>query len=347
MLDPLSSHADQHSGLHLPHVEKGLHSEIAHLHVPTEPAEPVVIPPPKRPLLTAGNIALIAIILLLLAGGAGIWSWSQLNENRASQARQQAVMVDSLMQVKSGLESNLDQLERSFSNLSADNNWLSEQLATATNIIAQKDSVILEVKNQQLRNETALRTQVQRLQTVKDRYEAIIAVLNQQNADLAGENSRLHGATDLLSAQLSELGQQLEAQIRRNLSAQYKATSFRLDLVRRNDKLTVRARRTRELNLHFELNGVPPNYQGNQPLYLVITDDQGVPIASRNPVQLTLNTEKGAVAIIAQATQMQNVMENQSIALAYPLEDRLKKGTYVVSIYSAKGLLGVAGFRLV
>jgi len=162
-------------------------------------------------------------------------------------------MMDSLLQVKSGLESNLDQLGKSFSNLSADNNWLSEQLATATNIIAEKGSVIQAVKSQQVQNEKVLRVQVQRLQTVKDR----------------------------------------------------------------------------------------------QQIYLVITDDQGVPIVSRNPVQVTLNTDKGPVAITAQATQMQNVMENQSIALAYQLEDRLKKGTYIVAVYSTKGLLGMAGFRLV
>ncbi len=347
MLDPLSGSPDSHTGLHLPHVEKGLHSEIAHLHTSVEPGEPIIIPPAKRPLLSAENIALLAIIFMLLSAGLGVWSWSELTENRTSQARQQAVMVDSLLQVKSGLESNLDQLERSFSNLSADNNWLSEQLATATNIIAEKDSVIQAVKGQQVRNEAALRAQVQRLQTVKDRYEAVIAVLNQQNADLTAENGRLHGATDLLSAQVSELGQQLEAHIRRNLLAQYKATAFRVELTRRNDKLTVRARRTRELNIIFELNSVPPNYQGNQQLYLVITDDQGRPIASKNPVQTTLRTNKGPLAIVAQATQMQNVMESQQIVLAYALEDRLKRGTYIVSVYSEKGLLGVASFRLV
>ena len=59
-----------------------------------------------------------------------------------------------------------------------------------------------------------------------------------------------------------------------------------------------------------------------------------------------IKTEKGTVTIIAQATQFQNVIDNQRIVLAYKLEDRLKKGTYIVSVYSDNGLLGVASFRL-
>jgi hypothetical protein len=80
---------------------------------------------------------------------------------------------------------------------------------------------------------------------------------------------------------------------------------------------------------------------------LAITDDKGIPIPIKNPIQATIKTEKGSVAIIAQATQLQNVIENQRISLSYKLDDRLKKGTYIVSVYSEKGLLGVASFRLI
>ncbi|MBP6811133.1 MAG: hypothetical protein KA138_06420, partial [Saprospiraceae bacterium] len=62
--------------------------------------------------------------------------------------------------------------------------------------------------------------------------------------------------------------------------------------------------------------------------------------------QKTIRTDKGNVSIVAQATQAQYVIDNQRIELNYELEERLKKGTYVVSVYSDKGLLGVASFRL-
>lgn len=340
---------DEHFELSLPDVETNKYSEIAHPHPPNEPTTEIVVPPSKPPLLSAQNTALIAIILLLITGGLGIWSWmryNNLDHLRQTESKQHESVIDSLVQVKFDLTSNLDQLQLAFTNLSADNDSLAEQLANATNIVAEKDTIIRSIKAQNIREESALRAQVQQLQAITNRYETIIAILGQKNAALTAENARLRGTSDSLSIQNSELGKKLEAQIRQTMSAQYKATGFRVELARRNDKPTIRAKRTRELNISFELLRVPATYQGNQQLYLVITDDSGVPISSKNPIKATVKTEKGSVAIIAQATQLQNVIENQRIALNYQVEDRLKKGTYIVSVYSEKGLLGVASFRL-
>ncbi len=339
----------QHFELNLPDVDKDIHSEVVRPLNPAEQSEEIIIPPPKAPLLSAENIALISVILLILFAGLTVWSWnrlSSLQSLRQTETQQHEYVLDSLLQVKAGLENNLNQLELQFSDLRMDNDSLAQELAGAVNIIAEKETAIREIQVQNVREESALRAQVQRLQTLKDRYETIIAVLNQRNAALTAENQYLRGATDSLSLQVSELGRQLEAQIRQTLSAQYKATTFRVEVERRNDKLTVRAKRTRGLRVSFDLRNVPPPYQGNQQIYLVITDDKGLPIASKNPVQKTIQTDKGNVSIVAQATQAQYIIDNQRIELNYELEERLKKGTYVVSVYSDKGLLGVASFRL-
>jgi hypothetical protein len=255
-------------------------------------------------------------------------------------------MLDSLLTVKMGLETNLDQLQTDFTELSSENDTLAKRLARTTNIVAEKEAAIIEIKRLNSREEKALREQIQRLQTLKDRYETIIAVLDQKNARLMEENARLRGTNDSLFMEISDLGRQLEAQIRQTLSAKYKATGFRLEMERRNDKPTIRAKRTRELKVFFELNNVPVSYQGNQALYMVITNDRGVSIPSNNPIDATVKTEKGIIEITAQMTQLQNVIDNQHVELSYKLEDRLKKGTYLVSVYSEKGLLGVASFRL-
>lgn len=339
---------NEHFEIDLPNVDKDVKSEVANPN-PDAPAQPP-IRAAKPPLLSPENIALIAIILMLLAGGMGIWSWMRyqtLDTMRQSDAKQHETVLDSLTQVKIALENNIDQLQTSFTTLSAENDTLAYRLASATNIIAEKEAILQEVKSKSLREENALRAQVQRLQTLKDRYETIIDVLTQKNTALVVENARLRGANDSLFTEISDLGLQLEAQMRKTLSAQYKATNFRVEMERRNDKLTLRAKRTRELKISFELNQVPLDYQGNQQIYLVITNDKGVPISSQNPIQATIKTDKGSVAIIAQATQIQNVIENQQILLSYKLDDRLKKGTYIVSVYSEKGLLGLASFRLI
>lgn len=337
------SEPKQHFELNLPDVEKDQHSEVAHPQ--PHPEAEIVIPPLKRPFLTAQNIALIALLLLLLFAGMAIWSWSRLGslqEIRRAETQRHELVIDSLIRVKAGLENNLVQLETAYADLIYGNDSLAQQLAAAANIIAANDSTM----RANAREESALRAEVQRLQSVKDRYETVIALLNQNNAALIAENARLRGKSDSLTQQVSALGRQLEAQLRQTLAEQFKATAFRVEMRRRNDQLTLRAKRTRELSISFDLINVPPTYQGNRQLYLVITDDQGLPIASDNPVQATIKTDKGPVAIIAQATQFQNVVDAQRIVLNYKLEDRLKSGTYVVSVYSDKGLLGVASFRL-
>lgn len=203
------------------------------------------------------------------------------------------VEIDSLVQVKVDLEAHLDRLQVAFANLSTENDTQAQRLATTTNIVAEKEATIQEIKSQNVREEAALRAQVQRLQTIKDRYETIITVLDQKNAVLSAENARLRGVMDSLFFEISELGKQLEAQIRKTLSAEFRATGFRMEMEHRNDKPSIRAKRTRELELLFELNRVPPSYEGNQNLYLVITDDKGTPIPSDRPIEATVTTEKG------------------------------------------------------
>jgi len=337
----------QHFELNLPEVGTEPHSEIASPHPGTKPEAVFIIP--KKPLLSAENIALMAIILLILSLGSGMWLWSRvrsMEKVRQADSQRHEMVLDSLSQVKITLENNLDQLESSFTDLSAGKDSLAQQLTTATNIIAEKEIAIRDIRNQKIREETALRSQIQRLQTIKDRYETVIAVLYQKNAALSAENAYLRGTADSLSTQISELGRQLEAQIRQTLSAQYKATAFRVELIRRNDKMTVRARRTRELKISFDLYNVPQSYQGNQQLYLAITDDKGLPVSSDNPIRAMIKTDKGNVEIIAQSARLQNIIADQRIGFNYKLDDRLQKGTYIVAVYSEKGLLGVASFRL-
>ncbi|MBV6441124.1 MAG: hypothetical protein EPGJADBJ_02803 [Saprospiraceae bacterium] len=337
--------------LDLPEVDPDQHTEIAHLRKKNERDESIGVQPFKRPyLLSARTYALLVTALLLLSAGLGIWSWTRLkNLQNIRQAENEAheAVLDSLVTVKNDLESNLSSLGTTFAELSVTNDSLAQSLNEATNLLAEKEEVIREIQAENAREEKALRAQVQRLQTLKDRYETVIAILNNQNAELRAENARLRGTADSLTWQVSDLARKLEAQIRQTQSAQFKASSFRVEMERRNDKLTVRARKTREIKVSFELNDVPPSYQGNQQIYLAITDDKGIPVPSKNPIRATIRTPKGNVEIIAQQTQLQNVIRNQRIELNYKLDDRLKGGTYVAAVYSEKGLLGVTSFRLI
>lgn len=132
---------DQHFELDLPEVDKAKQSAIARLQSNPDEAAEIVIPPSRPPLISSKNIALIAVILMLLAAGLGIWSWTRfntLNDLRQSEVIQHETEIDSLLQIKAGLENHLDQLQASFTDLSADNDTLAQRLAISTNIVAEK-----------------------------------------------------------------------------------------------------------------------------------------------------------------------------------------------------------------
>ena len=149
----------------------------------------------------------------------------------------------------------------------------------------KNESQLAAIKNQNASDLAGLRGQIDALQKAKTEYETVIGLLQQENEALKSENSTLKGKNETLSAEnmqlsteVSDLAKKLEEQIRRTQSAKFKASAFRVEVEKKRDKLTTRAKRVRELNISFDLADVPEVYRGQQKLYLAITDDSGKPL---------------------------------------------------------------------
>lgn len=298
----------------------------------------------------------IVTFLLLLSAGIGWFFWQKSKTMLVENERKEKAL-DSLTVVRAGLERELDSLQLAYADLRTENETLQGRIATAAAQMAQKDSFLQKIKSNaaaQSRDLEALRGQVADLQKMKTEYETIIGLLRSENEQLKnentalkGENTALKGTNDQLSAQVSDLSEKLAEQIKRTQSATFRATSFRVEVEKRGDRLTTKARKAREIMVSFDLADVPEPYQGAQKLYLVITDEKGKPIESANPMKATIMAPAGSVEITAQAIK-QVVLERTSRQnFVYKLDDRLKKGNYVVAIYCDKGLLGASSFKLI
>ncbi len=297
---------------------------------------------------TTGNSRIYAIIvtLLLLASAAIGWVFWNKNQEYRNSLRQQEMRIDSLIQVKLQLEQELDNLSQDYSALRTENESLQGQIAQSATIIEQKEVVIKQIKSDASREIKALETQIEELRKIRTEYETIIALLREENRQLREENQRLTEENTQLQERVEDMAKQLEEQIRKTQSAQFRATSFRVEVVRRADKLVARARQARELLISFDLVDVPSAFQGPQKLYLVITDDRGKPIPSANPIQVTVYAPTGPVELQAQQSKQVVLETTQRLSFSYRLEERLKAGSYVVAIYCDKGLLGASSFRL-
>lgn len=288
----------------------------------------------------------IAVTLLLLLSAALGWFFWQKSQAVQAEGKQREAILDSLTQVKLDLQRELDSMSMDYSSLRTENENLQGRVTNTAALIEQKEIVIKQIKNASAKEEDALKKQVADLEKIKTEYETIITVLRQENLQLREDNQRLTEENTQLHGQVVDISKQLEDQIRKTQSATFKATAFRVDVERRNDKLTARARQARELLISFDLTEVPQPHQGPQKLYLTITDDKGNPIATENPIKTTVYAPTGPVEILAQQVK-QVVLENtQRLSFVHKLEDKLKAGNYVAAIYCDKGLLGASSFRL-
>ena len=296
--------------------------------------------------------AIIVTLLLLLAAGMS-WSFWRKAGQLGSDNERKEMLLDSLTAEKARLETSLDSLNTVLVDLRTENESLEGKASSATSLLAEKDAIIRKLKGQHSKKLKELQVQVEALKKAKTEYETILAVLraeNEQlkaeNAELKAENAGLRDNNSQLNAKVDDLAQKLAEQIRKTQSAQFKATSFRVVVERRSDKLTAKAKRARNLAISFDLAEVPEQFRGPQKLYLVISDENGKPVAAANPTKVTIEAPTGAIPIIAQQTRSVNLDQTQRLSFNYKLEEKMKSGNYVAAVYCEKGLLGASSFRL-
>lgn len=295
---------------------------------------------------------IIVTILLALAAGFGFFFWQKSKAYLAQNEQGEKERI-TLIQQKTAIETSLDSLSNAYASLRTENENLQGKVSSSAALVAQKEIVINQIKSANFKDLATLRDQVANLQKTKIELETIIATLQSENAQLkdenlrlTDENSNLKGENTALNDKMENLAKALEEQIRKTQSASFKASSFRVEMERRNDKLTTRARKVREIFVSFDLAEVPETFQGPQKLYLVITSDKGSPILSTNPTKATVFAPTGPVEIQAQLVKQVVLEATQRQSFNYKLDERLKAGSYVVAIYCDKGLLGASTFRL-
>jgi len=296
--------------------------------------------------------AIVVTILLLLAAALGFFFWKQSKNYLAESERLNKERI-TLESEKNQISASLDSMTNAYAALRTENESLQGRVATSAQQVNQKEAVIRQIKATSAKDLDVLRRQVEDLKRTKIELETIITglkaentLLREQIATLSSDNGQLKDANTELTGQVQDLAKMLEAQIKKTQSAVFKATSFSVQCERRGDKMTNRAKKAREIFVSFDLADVPEAFRGQQKLYMAMTDGKGVPIASKNFVQTTIQAPAGPVNISAQETKEVNLTAMQRISFTHKFDERLKQGNYVVAIYCDKGLLGSATFRL-
>ncbi len=265
---------------------------------------------------------------------------------------------DSLLVTRTNLENEVDSLSSAFANALAENDDLQGSMTDMQKMVAEKEAQIRQIRTQSTNTAEGLRKQVNQLQQIRGEMEGALGKLTQENTELRADNERLTGENTQLVTEKGQLSGQvadmqkfnstLQNQVAKLTRAGVKASAFRVEVERRSNKLTTSARRTREVSITFDLVDLPEEFQGEHTLYLALTDVNGALLATGGTnTKASIPTPSGTnLEVVAQQTKQVNLAASQRLSFSYNVEEKLKAGTYVATVYADFGILGSSSFRL-
>ncbi len=265
---------------------------------------------------------------------------------------------DELLVERTNLERDLDSLQNVLQVASAENDSLQGSLSDLQKMMEEKAAEVRKIRAQSANTVEGLRKEINQLRQIRGELEGAIGQLQAENEQLRSENKRLTTENEQLTTErgqltsqvedLNKFNQTLQDQVAKLTRAGIKAQAFRVDVETRSDKLTAKARRTREIVITFDLVDLPEEFQGEHTLYLVLTDVNGAMLpTSGTLVNANIPTPSGsALQIQAQQTKQVNLARSQRLSFNYPVAEKLKSGTYVATVYADFGILGSSSFRL-
>ncbi len=280
----------------------------------------------------------LAAVLLLVAIGWGIYQ-SSIKQQKVRTIKKLDTKVLSLENQRDSMKMRVDSLEKIYTQVSKDYVVLESVIDQAKKEIRQKEAIIRSLKKS---NSAEIDSLTKKVEGMLSSQRDLLITIEELDAEKLSLLDKVRAAQEEMNSLSARLDQEME-----NLDkAQFKGTSFRADIEKRNDKVTAKAGRAREINISLELNNIPERFHGNQPIYLVITDEKSTPITTNTATKATVVVDNKKMELLAQGVQEVDITKDQSISFRYELDDKLEAGVYTANVYSTVGILGSVSFQL-
>ena len=296
----------------------------------------------------------IAIVLALLLLLAGFWGFRQTSVKNSLQKENDKLTkeLSDLNDLKEDLAVEVDSLEDAYQVLSEENATLQNSLDDAASQIARKNAAVKAAERKATTSVSEinnLRAEIQDLLASKDELESSIYELQTENDSLktlAGVLVKDLSKVRADNEALANLNRSMEEELQKLTLSNFKASAFQVEVERKKPTVTSKARAARRIKVEFDLTDVPGEYHGIRPVYMTITNKDGIPITTDNPIQAKVVVNDQAMDIIAVKSKNVNIAENQRLNFSHDISPKLKAGYYRVTVYTDIGLLGSSTFRL-
>lgn len=298
-----------------------------------------------------GFIAAIVVLALGLIGSL-IWGAQNSQEVDALETNKLAITasLDEMTQLRDDLATEVETLMVQYNEAAEENTALSGQLAEAQDQVQKAQSAVARAKRNAAAEIKDLTAQIEALQTAKQELTMAMEVMVAQNDSLRVRTGVLEtnlAVAETNNQELNDLNIQKEGEIKSLTYQTFKATSFEVSPEVKRGNATSKSARVRRITASFDLQDVPNDYQGERPIYLVITDASGTPIPRTDYIETMVKDENGQNHPILAVEKRQETLSNsQRLTFSHELENKLDAGQYTLSAYTDVGLLGSSTFRL-
>ena len=283
------------------------------------------------------RVAIGVTLLFLLAMGFAIFYFSD-GRNLKKDLASEKVKSEKMLSEKLALSKELDKLKNEIDSYKGKNASLDKSLADLKSKLQKKEA---EINRMAANSSPNYKKQFQELQAIKADLDKTLARLNEELSALQSENYNLRTVLAMMEAnneQLAVNNKNLTRMIVNNLEAEAQ---------KKNNKLTVNARKTKEIVLAFE---VPASMSEQLKFNIVFPD--GKQVASNNSKSITyaVNHKDFVFSDAEVVASTQNLFvksdDSKQIALSYKADSKLKPGTYQIDIYSENEYLGSCRMKL-
>lgn len=300
---------------------------------------------------------ILSVLLVGLAIAAFMFNKSS-NEYQTKSASLNS-KVNDLSTLKTDLESELADLEGEYGTTIEENEGLKVEIEEKVAEIGSLQSKIRKVRRQlkdSETNSTQMQERLAQLEELKGELENDVVNLKGENSELLVAKGELAATLVSKEGEIQDLNGQVVSLTQRNQKMQnrlyklapagYRAGNFSVDIAKRNDKITAKARKAREVTVNFDIPNVPSEKHGSSEIYLVVTDINGnaVKAIPSSPIKVPAANE--FLNVEAVDIQKLDLKEMQSLSMSFKPNDKLNAGEYNLMVYSDAGYLGATGFRL-
>ena len=283
------------------------------------------------------RVAIGVTLLFFLAMGFAIYYFSD-GRNLKKDLTSEKVKSEKMLSEKLALSKEIDKMKNEIDSYKGKNSSLDKSLAELKSKLQKKEA---ELNRMAANSSPNYKKQFQELQAIKADLDKSLARLNEELNALQAENSDLKASLAHMEAnneQLAVNNKNLTRMIVNNLEAEAQ---------KKNNKLTVNAKKTKEIILAFE---VPASMSEQLKFNIVFPD--GKQVASNNSKNITyaVNHKDFVFSDAEVVASTQNLFaktdDSKQIALSYKADSKLKPGTYQIDIYSENEYLGSCRMKL-